>query len=172
MAKGSIRFDDLINVEVAVDPTQGEGAKLLSAVNLVDGQSLGGGGGDLFTLATETVQTHDAVSDTVSAELDDGVYYWVLPIGEVEYVDGKTPYVGPGSVTVGGIEKTFGAIAPDNDNNYPISHAIYFDILNDTLELVYEHNSDTGSMVMSASSVQTYYMNDDALAIFPLPEIQ
>lgn len=53
MAKGSIRFDDLINVEVAVDPTQAAGAKLLSAVNLVDGQSLGGGGGgdfDLFTV--------------------------------------------------------------------------------------------------------------------------
>lgn len=46
MAKGSIRFNDLINVEVAVDPTQAAGSKLLSAVNLVDGQSLGGGGSD------------------------------------------------------------------------------------------------------------------------------
>ena len=55
MAKGSIRFDDLINVEVAVDPTQAAGSKLLSAVNLVDGQSLGGGGGssDFITLTFE-----------------------------------------------------------------------------------------------------------------------
>ena len=50
MAKGSIRFDDLINVEVAVDPTQEAGAKLLSAVNLVDGQSLGGGGDSDFEI--------------------------------------------------------------------------------------------------------------------------
>ena len=45
MAKGSIRFDNEINVEVAVDPTQAAGSKLLSAVNLVDGQELGIGGG-------------------------------------------------------------------------------------------------------------------------------
>ena len=47
--KGSIRFDNEINVEVAVDPSQDEGAKLLSAVNLVDGQELGSGGGDFST---------------------------------------------------------------------------------------------------------------------------
>ena len=47
--KGSIRFDNEINVEVAVDPSQDEGAKLLSAVNLVDGQKLGSGGGDFST---------------------------------------------------------------------------------------------------------------------------
>ena len=56
--KGSIRFDNEINVEVAVDPSQDEGAKLLSAVNLVDGQELGiGGGADLpdaiFEIITE-----------------------------------------------------------------------------------------------------------------------
>lgn len=46
--KGSIRFDNEINVEVEVDPSQDEGARLLSAVNLVDGQELGiGGGSDL-----------------------------------------------------------------------------------------------------------------------------
>lgn len=44
MAKGSIRFDSGINVEVAVDPSQAEGAKLLNAVNLADGQELSGGG--------------------------------------------------------------------------------------------------------------------------------
>ena len=42
--KGSIRFDNEINVEVDVDPTAAEGAKLTSAVNLVDGQVLGSGG--------------------------------------------------------------------------------------------------------------------------------
>lgn len=44
MAKGSIRFDNGINVEVAVDPSQAVGAKLLNAVNLADGQELSGGG--------------------------------------------------------------------------------------------------------------------------------
>lgn len=43
--KGSIRFDNEINVEVTVDPSRDEGAKLLSAVNLIDGQELSPGGG-------------------------------------------------------------------------------------------------------------------------------
>lgn len=51
MGKGSIRFDNEINVEVEVDPSQEEGARLLSAVNLVDGQELGGGGGGDFSTA-------------------------------------------------------------------------------------------------------------------------
>lgn len=52
--KGSIRFDNEINVEVAVDPSQDEGAKLLSAVNLVDGQELSPGGGGVSGLVTYT----------------------------------------------------------------------------------------------------------------------
>lgn len=40
--KGSIRFDDSANIEVSVDKNAAEGAKLLSAVNLADGQTLGG----------------------------------------------------------------------------------------------------------------------------------
>lgn len=40
--KGSIRFDNDINIEVDVDKSAEEGAKLTSAVNLVDGQELGG----------------------------------------------------------------------------------------------------------------------------------
>lgn len=43
--KGSIRFNNDINVEVSVDPTAEEGARLESAKNLVDGQELGTGGG-------------------------------------------------------------------------------------------------------------------------------
>ena len=42
---GSIRFNDDINIEVAVDPTAAEGARLVSATNLVDGQGIGDGGG-------------------------------------------------------------------------------------------------------------------------------
>ena len=52
--KGSIRFDNEINVEVAVDPSQDEGAKLLSAVNLVDGQELGSGGERTLKVANIT----------------------------------------------------------------------------------------------------------------------
>lgn len=40
---GSIRFNDDINIEVAVDPTAEEGARLTGAKNLVDGQELGAG---------------------------------------------------------------------------------------------------------------------------------
>lgn len=47
MAKGSIRFNNDINVEVDVDPAADEGARLTSAKNLVDGQELGIGGSDL-----------------------------------------------------------------------------------------------------------------------------
>ena len=38
---GSIRFNNDINVEVAVDPTAAEGARLTGAKNQVDGQELG-----------------------------------------------------------------------------------------------------------------------------------
>ena len=40
---GSIRFNDDINIEIAVDPTAEEGARLTGAKNLVDGQELGAG---------------------------------------------------------------------------------------------------------------------------------
>lgn len=46
--KGSIRFNPDINIEVDADPSAEEGARLVSAKNLVDGQELGiGGGSDL-----------------------------------------------------------------------------------------------------------------------------
>lgn len=42
---GSILFNPDINIEVDVDPSAEEGARLVSAKNLVDGQELGIGGG-------------------------------------------------------------------------------------------------------------------------------
>ena len=42
---GSIRFNPDVNIEVDVDPSAEEGARLVSAKNLVDGQELGIGGG-------------------------------------------------------------------------------------------------------------------------------
>lgn len=53
--KGSIRFDNDINIEVDVDKSAAEGAKLTSAVNLVDGQELGGGGGGDFSTCQGTI---------------------------------------------------------------------------------------------------------------------
>lgn len=50
--KGSILFNKDINIEVNVDPAADEGAKLTSAVNLVDGQELGVGGSDLPEVTT------------------------------------------------------------------------------------------------------------------------
>lgn len=50
---GSIRFNDDINIEVAVDPTAEEGTRLTGAKNLVDGQELGTGGGADLPVVTE-----------------------------------------------------------------------------------------------------------------------
>ena len=91
MAKGSIRFDDLINVEVAVDPTQGEGAKLLSAVNLVDGQSLGGGGSSDFYLVdiSLTGDTDDIVGILYGGLIDypSESYPFELPSAPFPFAD-------------------------------------------------------------------------------------
>lgn len=73
--KGSIRFDNEINVEVAVDPSQDEGAKLLSAINLVDGQELGSGGGG-SNIPTCNIKIE--VYDTGAGELVD---YTFLEVG-------------------------------------------------------------------------------------------
>lgn len=71
--KGSIRFNKEINVEVAVDPSQNEGAKLLSAVNLVDGQELGpGGGGGGIRKITITDGTFDITPHQLIDTLSEG----------------------------------------------------------------------------------------------------
>ena len=57
--KGSIRFNNEINVEVAVDPSRDEGAKLLSAVNLIDGQELGSGGGSNIPTHNIKIEVYD-----------------------------------------------------------------------------------------------------------------
>lgn len=44
--KGSMLFNKDINIEVDVDPSAEEGARLISAKNLVDGQETGGSGGE------------------------------------------------------------------------------------------------------------------------------
>lgn len=76
--KGSIRFDNEINVEVAVDPSQDERAKLLSAVNLVDGQELspggGGGGGSSVLFLKEDENRSIGVSyNDLKDALDDNI---------------------------------------------------------------------------------------------------
>ena len=53
--KGSILFNKDINIEVDVDPSAEEGARLVSAKNLVDGQEAGGGGGGDFSTANVTI---------------------------------------------------------------------------------------------------------------------
>lgn len=55
--KGSILFNKDINIEVDVDPSAEEGARLISAKNLVDGQEAGGGGDSDFTIANVTITT-------------------------------------------------------------------------------------------------------------------
>ena len=81
--KGSIRFNNEINVEVAVDPSQDEGAKLLSAVNLVDGQELSPGGGG------SNIPTHNIKIEAYDTGADELVNYKILDIAYF-YTDRQT----------------------------------------------------------------------------------
>lgn len=73
--KGSIRFDNEINVEVEVDPSQDEGAKLFSAVNLVDGQELSPGGGG------SNIPTYNIRIEAYNTGANELVDYTFLDIG-------------------------------------------------------------------------------------------
>lgn len=75
--KGSIRFDNEINVEVAVDPSQDEGAKLLSAVNLVDGQELGSGGVSGLVTYTEDVGIDKSYNELMAMLTAEVVPYFI-----------------------------------------------------------------------------------------------
>lgn len=70
--KGSILFNSDINIEVDVDPSAEEGARLVSAKNLVDGQELGGGGGDDFSIVEVTINisNESAYADVSAAILE------------------------------------------------------------------------------------------------------
>ena len=57
--KGSILFNPDINIEVDVDPSAEEGARLVSAKNLVDGQEAGGGGGGDSDYTEATVKFYN-----------------------------------------------------------------------------------------------------------------
>lgn len=74
--KGSIRFDNDINIEVDVDKSAEEGAKLTSAVNLVDGQELGGGGGGIGEVVFEG-ETEITNNTDLAEYLMDGATYIV-----------------------------------------------------------------------------------------------
>ncbi len=71
--KGSILFNKDINIEVDVDPSAEEGARLISAKNLVDGQEAGGGGGGIATV-TLVNNTGDGLPD----------WQWCLYLDELE----------------------------------------------------------------------------------------
>lgn len=82
--KGSIRFNNDINVEVSVDPSAESGAKLESAKNLVDGQELGTGGGaepiiinaiDNGTTAFEAVDSPSI--DTLIEAFNSGAFIYI-----------------------------------------------------------------------------------------------
>lgn len=70
--KGSIRFDNDINIEVDVDKSAEEGAKLTSAVNLVDGQEIGGAGGNYKEVITGTAAA--PFGDYSAADLATALY--------------------------------------------------------------------------------------------------
>lgn len=82
--KGSIRFNNDINVEVDVDPAAEEGARLSSAVNLVDGQELGVGGGSDLPVVSPVDEGKVLTVD------DQGKWVAKLPEGAVIIVDDGT----------------------------------------------------------------------------------
>lgn len=98
--KGSIRFDNEINVEVAVDPSQDEGAKLLSAVNLVDGQELSPGGGG------SNIPTHNIKIEAYDTGANELVDYTIL---EIAYF-----YTDRQSGGLNGFAYSFGGMAPED----------------------------------------------------------
>lgn len=68
---GSILFNPDINIEVDVDPSAEEGARLVSAKNLVDGQELGIGGGEDERILIDDDGFY-ATYNQLKALLDDG----------------------------------------------------------------------------------------------------
>lgn len=79
--KGSMLFNKDINIEVDVDPSAEEGARLSSAKNLVDGQELGTGGGTISGQLTATKEgdyiRFNKTYDEVKEMLENGVLpYW------------------------------------------------------------------------------------------------
>ena len=97
--KGSIRFDNEINVEVEVDPSQDEGAKLLSAINLVDGQELGSGGGSNIHAFNIKIEAYDTGADEL-------VDYTFL---DIAYFDTDEHPVG-----INGLDYSFNGMAPED----------------------------------------------------------
>lgn len=95
MSKGSIRFDNGANIEVEVDKSAAEGAKLLSAVNLVDGQALGVGGSDLPEVTAEDNGKVLTVVDGEWAAAQSGGTYDAYDI-VISQVDSGTPVLEKG----------------------------------------------------------------------------
>ncbi len=84
--KGSIRFNNDINVEVDVDPSAEEGARLSSAVNLVDGQELGvGGGSDLPEVTSADEGKVLAVDANGEWAAEYKAVYFSAPAGNIIY---------------------------------------------------------------------------------------
>ena len=81
---GSIRFNNDINVEVAVDPTAAEGARLTGAKNLVDGQELGAGS-DLPIVTEADAGKVLAVNASGEWAADYKTVYFSTPAGNISY---------------------------------------------------------------------------------------
>lgn len=91
--KGSILFNKDINIEVDVDPSAEEGARLISAKNLVDGQEAGGGGGGDFSTAEVTItnSTGDTLYMFIPYVDEDGVIQSSFSLNDDEVKIIKTP---------------------------------------------------------------------------------
>lgn len=75
--KGSIRFNNEINIEVDVDPAAEEGARLISAKNLVDGQEAGGGGTFYTVSNSEDSTINISIGVSVDASTPEDVLAFV-----------------------------------------------------------------------------------------------
>lgn len=140
---GSIRFNNDINIEVAVDPTAEEGARLTGAKNLVDGQELGTGS-DLpvvteadagKVLAVNASGEWAAENKLVRLIVDPDTYLSNLTAREViqAFMDGAIVYEAGGTITedpseCGGGITIFSAVEYNVNNKY--------ELLNNNSEMV------------------------------------
>ena len=107
---GSILFNPDINIEVDVDPSAEEGARLLSAKNLVDGQELGIGGSSELpdvtaadegkVLAVNASGEWAAENKVVELKIDPDTYLTNLTAREViqAFIDGAIVYESFGAI--------------------------------------------------------------------------
>lgn len=163
--KGSIRFDNDINIEVDVDKSAEEGAKLISAVNLVDGQELGGGGGNYKEVITGTAAAPfgDYVLADLKADLIAGNISMMMSIDATALSAGTI--TGPIYAEESSLLYMDGAYFP-NDSTLAQAYAAFWDPSDDMPYLVMY----AGGTVVNATTYMSAMSSVLTIYHHPMPE--